>query len=80
MKKLFLYFGKKALINSINEMLEKNKGDILKITNIISIWIERLEKIIIELKSINARVSDGHLTNDEMEETTEGLTNLVKQF
>lgn len=80
MKKMFLYFGKRAVVKTLNEALMKNKDNVLRVSAIISIWIERLERIIQALKSLNVRFSDGHLTDDELKESTDDINELIRNF
>ena len=80
MKKLLIYFGKKALMKTLNEFLSENKDKVLVVVQKAALWIERLEKVITILKSIQSRVVDGKLSDDEVEQTTKDISNLVEQF
>lgn len=80
MKKLILYFAKKYIVNAVNDLLSGNKGKVLTITNTITIWIDRLERIIQTLKSLNLKVADGELSDDEVSESTDEFARLVKEF
>lgn len=80
MKTFVLWLAKKYVVSAVNDTLVKYKDNVLKITNIITIWTERLEKIILQLKKINARVADGKITNEEIEESMSELEVLVKEF
>lgn len=80
MKKLILYFAKKYIVNAVNDLLSGNKGKVLTVTNTIGIWVDRLERIIATLKSLNAKFSDGEFTDDEMNESKEEFARLVKEF
>ena len=80
MKKLLIYFGKKALMKTLNEFLSENKDKVLVVVQKASLWIERLEKVITILKSIQSRVVDGKLSDEEVDQTTKDISNLVEQF
>lgn len=80
MKKLLIYFGKKALLKTINEFLYENKDKVLVVVQKSALWIERLEKIITILKSIQSRVADSKLSDEEVDQTTRDISNLVEQF
>lgn len=80
MKKLLIYFGKKALMKTLNEFLSENKDKVLVVVQKSAIWIERLEKIITILKSIQSRVADSKLSDEEVDQTTRDISNLVEQF
>ena len=80
MKTFVLWLAKKYVISAVNDTLVKYKDNVLKITNKITLWTERLEKIILQLKKINARVADGKITKEEIEESVSELDVLVKEF
>ena len=80
MKKLIIYFAKKYIVGAVNDLLTGNKGKVLTVTNTIGIWVDRLERIISALKSLNAKFADGEFTDDEMKESTDEFARLVKEF
>ena len=80
MKTFVLWLAKKYIVSAVNDTLVKYKDNVLKITSKITLWTERLEKIILQLKKINARVSDGNITKEEIEESMSELDVLVKEF
>ena len=80
MKTFVLWLAKKYVVSAVNDTLVKYKDNVLKITNKITLWTERLEKIILQLKKINARVADGKITKEEIEESMSELDVLVKEF
>ena len=80
MKTFVLWLAKKYVISAVNDVLVKYKDNVLKVTGTITLWIERLEKIIIQLKKINARVADGQITKEEIAESMSELEVLVKEF
>lgn len=80
MKNFVLWLAKKYVVSAVNDTLVKYKDNVLKITSKITLWTERLEKIILQLKKINARVADGKITKEEIEESMSELDVLVKEF
>ena len=80
MKNFILWLAKKYVVSAVNDTLVKYKDNVLKITSKITLWTERLEKIILQLKKINARVADGKITKEEIEESMSELDVLVKEF
>ena len=80
MKTFVLWLAKKYVVSAVNDTLVKYKDNVLKITNKITLWTERLEKIILQLKKINARVADGKITKEEIVESMSELDVLVKEF
>ena len=80
MKTFVLWLAKKYIVSAVNDTLVKYKDNVLKITSKITLWTERLEKIILQLKKINARVADGKITKEEIEESMSELDVLVQEF
>ena len=80
MKTFVLWLAKKYVVSAVNDTIVKYKDNVLKITNKITLWTERLEKIILQLKKINARVADGKITKEEIEESVSELDVLIKEF
>lgn len=80
MKRIVIYFAKKYIIKALNDLLFKNKGKVISVANTIDIWVDRLGRIILALKSLNAKFADGEITNDELKESTEEVARLVKEF
>ena len=80
MKTFVLWLAKKYIVSAVNDTLVKYKDNVLKITSKITLWTERLEKIILQLKNINARVADGKITKEEIAESMSELEVLVKEF
>ena len=80
MKTFVLWLAKKYVVSIVNDTIVKYKDNVLKITSKITLWTERLEKIILQLKKINARVADGKITKEEIAESMSELEVLVKEF
>lgn len=80
MKTFVLWLAKKYVVSAVNDVLVKYKDNVLKVTSTITLWIERLEKIILQLKKINARVADGQITKEEIAESMSEFDVLVKEF
>lgn len=80
MRNFVLWLAKKYVVSAVNDTLVKYKDNVIKITSKITLWTERLEKIILQLKKINARVADGKITKEEIEESMSELEVLVKEF
>lgn len=79
-KHIVINLGKKYVVDIINDTLKKYQDNVYKITCFITLWIDRLEKIIQELKKINARISDYDLTDDEIKKSLEEIETIVKEF
>lgn len=80
MRRIFVSLAKRYAIKAINELLEKNRDDVAKISETISLWVDRLTKVLDCLKGINARVSDGKLESVEVDDSLKEIEALVKGF
>ena len=80
MKTLIIYFAKKYLVSTLNDVLEKYKDNVSVICEIISTWIRRLQIIVEELKMILARVSDGKIEDEEVLKSKEEIEAIIKEW
>lgn len=80
MKSLIIYLGKKYIIASINDILEKYKDNVGMISEVITLWIKRLQIIIEELKNILSRISDGKIEDDEIKKSKEEIEDIIKNW
>lgn len=80
MRRIFVSLAKRYAIGAINDLLERNRRDVAKISETISIWTGRLERVLACLKRINARVSDGKLESGEVDDSLKEIEALVKGF
>ena len=79
-KSLVILLAKKYIIQSLNDLLEKNKENVGKICVKISYWIEKLSLIIELLKKINARCSDGNINDQEVDQTVNEIEQIIREF
>lgn len=81
MKTIAIFIVKRYIKKALNALLSKlDKNKVLHATDTIEVWIDRLAKVIEVLKSLNCRVADGELTDDEIQDSTREITTLVEQF
>lgn len=80
MKALVMWLAKKYVVSAINDVLEKYKDNVAAISQAMNVWIERLNKIINQLKAINDRVADGKIDDDEISSSIDEIEKLVKEF
>lgn len=80
MRRIFVSLAKRYAIGAINDLLERNRRDVAKISETISIWTGRLERVLDCLKRINERVSDGRLESGEVDDSLKEIEILVKGF
>lgn len=80
MKTLIIYFAKKYLVKELNDILKQHEDDVAKVTATIDKWINRLQKIIKQLKALNNRVLDCNIDDDEVKDTIAEVEQLIKEF
>ena len=79
-KSLIISLGKKYAVSAVNDLLKKHKDDVAKITSTIDLWIDRLQKIVGQLKMINVRVADGIIEDKEIDDSIKEIESLIKNF
>lgn len=79
-KNLVLSLSKKYIITAINDLLERYSDDVSKVSEIIEQWISRLTVIIDELRCILSRVSDGKIESDEVDESVDEISRIIKEW
>lgn len=79
-KSLVISLGKKYILSSINEVLERNKNNMSKICEIIHLWTNRLTIICDELKTISSRCSDGKIDDEEVKDSIKEIEKIIKEF
>ena len=80
MNAIIIRIAKRYAIRAVNDLLAGNQGNVTKITGTIGIWMERLSKVLDCLKRINARVADGRLEDEEVEESLKEVETLIREF
>lgn len=71
---------KKIICGKMNNLLEKNKGNMEKIRSTLLVWISRIEKILGCLKSLLAKLEDNKIDSDEVKQTTDEIKKLVGEW
>ena len=79
-KRFIINRAKKYIVRAVNGLLQKHGNDIQYVTQVISVWSNRLEHVLRLLQSISNRVSDGNLDSEEAEITIQELQEVVGQF
>lgn len=70
----------KWAINKLNKVLATYKDNVQLAMETIVIWIERLQKIIDNLKALCSRLQDNELTEEEIKDTVEDIKNTINEF
>lgn len=80
MKTIILFFAKRYIVSALNDLMQKYNGNVTKTSEVIGIWIERLQAIVGQLKRINERISDGKVEDQEIDDSISEIEALVKGF
>ena len=79
-KRFIINRAKKYIVNAVNGLLQKHSDDIQYVTQVISVWSNRLEHVLRLLQRISNRVSDGNLDSEELESSINELKEVVDRF
>lgn len=79
-KRFIINRAKKYIVKAVNGLLKKHSDDIQYVTQVISVWSNRLEHVLRLLQSISNRVSDGNLDSEELESSINELKEVVDRF
>ena len=79
-KRFIINRAKKYIVRAVNGLLQKHSNDIQYVTQVISVWSNRLEHVLRLLQSISNRVSDGNLDSEELESSINELKEVVDRF
>ena len=79
-KRFIINRAKKYIVRAVNGLLQKHNNDIQYVTQVISVWSNRLEHVLRLLQSISNRVSDGNLDSEELESSINELKEVVDRF
>ena len=79
-KRFIINRAKKYIVRAVNGLLQKHRDDIQYVTQVISVWSNRLEHVLRLLQSISNRVSDGNLDSEELESSINELKEVVDRF
>ena len=71
---------KKYIVGKVNDLLDQYKGDVDKVKDTLQVWIARLEKILSCFKSMLAKLDDGKIDADEIDQTVAEVETVVKEW
>ena len=74
------WFAKRYVIGMLNDMLDQYKDDISKVRQTLQVWIARLEKILSCFKSMLAKLDDGKIDADEIDQTIAEIEQVIKEW
>ena len=68
------------IISKINGFLDDYKDNVSDAKKTLELWISRLEKIIASFKTILAKLDDGKIEEEELDQIVETISKAVKEF
>ena len=77
---MFDWLIKRVVIGKINDLLKAYKGDVDSVRSVLTKWTERIEKVLSCFKSILAKIEDNELDADELKETADEVTALIREW
>ena len=80
LKSLVISLAKKYIVDSINELLQRNEDNMRLVCDTIALWIIRLEKTLAALKHINERAADAKLEDEEIKDSIVEIETIIKEW
>lgn len=74
------WFVKKIVCGKINDLLKKHQGNVDKVKETLKTWIERIKKVLVCFESLMSKLDDNELDSDELKQTTDEVTKLIKEW
>ena len=74
------WFVKKYIMGHVNGLIHVNQENIINTKNTIDTWIGRLEKILQGFKSMLQRLDDGKIDDDELEDTIQDVSDIIRNW
>lgn len=77
---MFEWLVKKIIVGKINDLLKQYKGNVDKVRTTLKLWIERIKKVLGCFESLLAKLDDNQLDADEINQTTDEVSKLIKEW
>jgi len=77
---MFQWLVKKVIIGKVNDLLEVNQTNVVKVKNTIDTWVGRLQKILDCLKNILSKLDDNKLDSEEIDDSVAEIQKVVKSW
>jgi hypothetical protein len=71
---------KKVICSKVNDLLKKYKDNVGKVKDTLKTWILRIQKMMSCLEALLSKLDDNELTSDEVKQTTDEVTKLIKEW
>ena len=77
---MFKWIAKKFIIGKVNDLLDEYKGNVAKVKSTLQLWLARLEKVLACLNKTLSKLDDGKLDEEELKQTVDDVTALVREW
>lgn len=77
---MIMWAVKKYVIGKVNKVLDQYKDNVDKMRDTLTVWIVRLEKVLSCFKGLLAKLDDGKLDNEEVDETIADVEQVIKEW
>lgn len=74
------WFAKRYAISKVNSLLDEYKDNVGKVKDTLQTWIARLEKIIGCFKSALAKLDDGKIDSEEIDQTVAEVEQVIAEW
>lgn len=71
---------KRVILGKVNDLLEVNQTNVVKVKNTIDTWVGRLQKILDCLKKILSKLDDNKLDSEEIDDSVAEIEKVVKSW
>lgn len=78
--KMIDWLIKKVIVGKVNGLLKDYQGKVDKVKTILKRWIARLQKILDCCEKLLAKIDDGEISAEEVNEAAEDITQVVKEW
>lgn len=77
---MFEWIVKKVIVKKINDLLKQYKDNVDKVRATLNLWIERIKNVLACFESLLAKIDDNELDAEELKQTTDEVSKLVKEW
>lgn len=74
------FIVKRMICSKVNGLLKKYKDNVSKVKDTLKTWILRIQKVMSCLETLLAKLDDNELTSEEVKQTTDEVTKLIKEW
>ena len=71
---------KRVICSKVNNLLKKYKHNADKAREVLTLWINRLKKILVCFESMLKKIDDGELSQQELNEASDEVMIVIKEW